>query len=483
MTELALMSATELSARLRAGDISSLELTDCYIDRIERSDQALNAVVVKDFDRARDAARAADASTEKSGALHGLPMTIKESYDLTGLPTTWGIPAFSENIAASDAEMVRRYRAAGAVFLGKTNVPINLGDFQSYNDVYGTSNNPWDVTRTPGGSSGGSAIAMAAGLSGLESGSDIGGSIRNPAHYCGVYGHKPSWGVVPPQGHALPGVMASPDIAVCGPLARSAEDLALAMDIITGPEPLDAPGWRLALPRPAKTSLAEYRVAVWPTDELCPVDDEVAARAIAVGETLQSLGATVSFEARPAIELQRAHMTYVGLMQSIMGAASGAEAYKQIKSGVAEMDPADMSDKAVSMRAAVMDHRDWLRINNQREKLRYQWRAFFDQWDILICPQTATAAFPHDHSPMQARTLTVNGNTQGYFEQLFWAGFAIAAYLPSTVFPTGPSARGLPIGLQAVGGQYSDYVTIDFTRLLAREIGGFQPSPDFSAQF
>ncbi len=462
---------------MREQDISSLELTDCYIERIERTDETLNAVVVKDFDRARNTAKAADASREASGVLHGLPMTIKESYNVEGLPTTWGIPAFRDNIAVADAEMVRRYKAAGAVFLGKTNVPMNLGDLQSYNEIYGTSNNPWHPDRTPGGSSGGSAIAVAAGLSGLESGSDIGGSIRNPAHYCGVYGHKSSWGVVPPQGHALPGVLASPDISVCGPLARSAEDLALAMGVISGAQTLDAPGWQLALPQPGKHRLADYRVAVWSTDDLCPVDDEIAARAEAVGETLQKLGATVSFDARPDFDLRRAHLTYTNLMQSIMGAASGNEAFKTVKSRVADLDPGDMSNKAISMRASVIDHRDWLRANNQREKLRYQWHQFFDQWDILLCPQTATPAFPHDHSPMQSRTLEVNGETQDYFQQLFWAGFAIAAYLPSTVFPTGLSADGLPIGLQAIGAQYNDYITIDFARLLAGEIGGYQPPP------
>jgi amidase len=481
MTELALLSATELAARLRAGDISSLELTDHYIERVERSDEALNAVVVKDFDRARDAARQADAAGDKSRPLHGLPMTIKESYDIAGLPTTWGVPAFADNIATEDAEMVRRYKAAGALFLGKTNVPLNLADFQSYNDIYGTSNNPWNTERIPGGSSGGSAIAMAAGLSGLESGSDIGGSIRNPAHFCGVYGHKPTWGVVPPQGHALPGAVASPDIATCGPLARSAEDLALAMDIISGAEPLDAPGWQLQLPRPQKQSLKEYRVAVWATSEAVPVSDEVAARATGIGETLQKLGATVSFDARPQIDMARAHFTYINLLQSIMGAAAGGEAYEEFQRLAAGLDPADMSEQAITLRAMVLDHRNWLRSNNQREKLRYQWREFFNDWDILICPQMATPAFPHDHTPMPDRTLEINGETRPYFEQVFWAGFAVAAYLPSTVFPTGPSAEGLPIGLQAVSAEYNDYTCIDFARLLAREIGGFRAPPDYGA--
>ncbi|MGI9294972.1 MAG: amidase [Pseudomonadales bacterium] len=476
MTERAYTSATELVAQLRRKEIGSLELCDYFIDRIERLDGDINALVVRDFDRARDAAQAADnAPANTRGPLHGLPMSIKESYNIAGLPTPWGIPDFKDILATEDAEMVKRYKAAGALFLGKTNVPLHLGDFQSYNNVYGTTNNPWDLARTPGGSSGGSAAALAAGLTGLESGSDIGGSIRNPAHFCGVYGHKPTWGVVPPQGHALPRALASPDIAVCGPLARSAEDLALAMDIIAGPEPLNRAGWQLNLPRPQKTRLSEFRVAIWTTDSMCPVDTEIENRVNALGELLEEQGASVSWQARPEIDLQRSHITYLRLLHSIMGPAAGEEAFIAAKASAAEMSDDDKSDHAVMMRAMVMEHRDWLRANNYREKLRYAWQAFFNDWDILLCPQMATTAFTHDHSKMSARTITVNGEPQDYFKQVFWSGLVTAPYLPSTVFPSGLSGEGLPIGIQAVGAECNDYLTIEFSRLLGKEIGGFQP--------
>lgn len=482
MTDLAFCSAGELARRIREREISSVELTDHYIARIERFDGDLNAVVVRDFARARAAAQKADAgltSGEPSGPLHGVPMTIKESYDVEGLPTTWGIPLFADNIATRDAESVRAYKRAGAVFLGKTNVPLNLADFQSYNDVYGTTRNPWDLGRIPGGSSGGSAAALAAGLTGLESGSDIGGSIRNPAHYCGVYGHKPTWGVVAPQGHALPMMVAGPDIAVCGPLARSAEDLDLAMKVLAGPQPLDRRGWRLALPKPEKRSLRDFKVVIWPTDDLAPVDREVADRAVRIGETLAKLGATVSDTARPDLDARMSHLTYVNLLNSIMSAGVPPEIYARMQDEAAKLDPNDLSDDAVSARAAVLSHRDWLSTHNARERLRYAWRAFFDDWDIMICPQTATPAFEHDHSPMGARTLKVDSEDQPYFQQLFWAGLTTTSYLPSTVFPTGPSVAGLPIGLQAVGAEYDDLVTIDFTRLVADEIGGFAPPPGY----
>ncbi len=483
MSALAFRDATELTRMLRDREIGSLELTDHYIGRIERLDGEINAVVVRDFERARDAAREADrrlAGGEAPGPLHGLPITIKESYDLTGLPTTWGVPLFKDNVARTDSEAVLAFRSAGAVFLGKTNVPIHLADFQSYNDIYGTTGNPWSLDRTPGGSSGGSSAALAAGLTGLEAGSDIGGSIRNPAHYCGVYGHKPTWGIVPPQGHGLPGAVAGPDIAVCGPLARSAEDLALAMGLLAGPEPLDRRGWQLHLPAPAKRSLAEFRVAIWPTDDAAPVAQEVADRVVALGEMLAKQGARVSDAARPEIDVRRSHATYMRLLHPIMTAGLPRERFEQMRAAAAHLDPEDSSFEAQSARAAVASHRDWLSANNARERLRYAWRAFFEEWDILICPQTATPAFPHDHEPFETRTLAVDGEERPYFEQLFWAGLVTAPYLPSTVFPTGPSLDGLPIGLQAVGAEYDDLLTIEFARLVAREIGGFQAPPRYA---
>ncbi|MEZ5557545.1 MAG: amidase [Pseudomonadales bacterium] len=480
---LAFESATELARRIRAGEISSRELTDYFINRIERFDGNLNAVVVRDFERARAAADAADQALAQGrdlGALHGVPMTIKESYNIAGLPTTWGVPDFKDNVADSDSETVKRFKAAGAHFMGKTNVPLNLADFQSYNDIYGTTNNPWNLKRIPGGSSGGSAAALAAGMTPLESGSDIGGSIRNPAHFCGVYGHKPTWGIVATQGHALPGMLAPPDIAVMGPLARSAEDLALAMDIVAGPDPLNASGWKLDLPRPRKRKLSEYRVALWPTDERAPVSTEIADRVQAVGDRLAALGATVSDSARPALDMDASHRTYLYMLNGVMAAGIPDAEFAATQAQVAALDPADTSDEALLARAAVQHHRDWLRANNLREHLRMAWRAFFDQWDILICPQTATPAFEHDHRPMDARTLVVNNEVQPYFQQIFWAGVITVGYLPSTVFPTGPSREGLPIGLQAVSAEYNDYLCIDFARLLADEMGGFAPPPGYA---
>ncbi len=244
LDEMAFMSATDLVGLVRSGEISSTELTRYFIGRIEKHDGAVNAVVVRDFDRAMEAARAADSSMAKgkvTGPLHGLPMTVKESFDIAGLATTWGIPALRNNIAQQDSALVQSLKQAGAVLMGKTNAPLNLADFQAYNDIYGTTSNPWNLEYVPGGSSGGSAAALAAGLTGLDSGSDVGGSIRNPASFCGVYGHKPTWGIVPQRGHGLPGWLGEMDIVVCGPLARSADDLQLALEVQARPNDLNAP--------------------------------------------------------------------------------------------------------------------------------------------------------------------------------------------------------------------------------------------------
>ncbi len=474
-------TAIELAAAIRNKEASSLELTDMYIERVERYDGQTNAVVVHDFERGREAAKAADSALAKGesvGPLHGVPMTVKEAFNVTGLPTTWGIPEMRDNIASEDADYVQRLKGAGAVIFGKTNVPLNLGDFQSFNDIYGTTNNPWDLMRTPGGSSGGSSAALAAGLTALEAGSDIGGSIRNPAHYCGVYGHKPTWGIVSDEGHALPEQLAPADIAVVGPMARSAEDLALSMDIVAGAGRTDRAGWQLNLPRPAKGSLSEFKVAILPNHDRAPVATEMADRVQQVGERLARLGATVSDSAFPDINVNAAFEAYLSLLWGVMAAGLSEEE----KAGLRLAREAEIEGEEVPAslaRFGVQEHGEWLKFDNHRFGLRKAWQAFFQDWDILICPQVATTAFPHDHGEYLERRIMVNNESQNYFQQVFWAGMITVAHLPSTVFPTGPSKDGLPIGLQAVGAEFNDYTTIEFARLMAQELGGFVPPPDY----
>ena len=473
---IAFESAVQLAARIRNKEISSRELTALYIERIEKYDDQINAVVVRTFSEARAAADAADAALargESFGSLHGVPISIKESYVIKGTSATWGIEAFRNNIASADGLAVQRFKAAGAHFLGKTNVPVDLADFQSYNPIYGTTGNPWDTTRTPGGSSGGSAAALAAGFTALEAGSDIGGSIRNPAHFCGVYGHKPTYGIVPMQGHELVANLPEADLAVCGPLARSADDLKLALSIMSGPAEREALGWSLNLPAADITTLKDFRVAVWATDPLAPVAEEVEDRSMQVGAMLERLGAQVSYDARPNFDLDAAVRNYQTLLQSVMTAAWDNQAVAKMQTKVAALEPNDLSLDAVNARAAVLSHRDWIRSNGRREKLRRAWADFFKDWDILICPQMATAAFSHDHRPFSERSLSVDNEPQPYFQQLMWAGMIVNAYLPSTVFPTGLSTEGLPIGLQAVSAPFRDYRCIEFAKLVTEQMGGF----------
>src|SRR5687767_10340554 len=261
MLDVPFRSARQLAADIRKKKIGCVELLDLYLARVAKHDGSLNAVVVRDFDRARKRARAADRALSRHetwGPLHGVPMTVKESYDVVGLPTTWGVPAYKDNIATKNAVVVDRLLGAGAVIFGKTNVPLYLADWQTFNAIYGTTNNPWDVTRAPGGSSGGGAAALAAGLTALEAGSDIGSSIRNPAHFCGVYGHKPTWGIVPRTGQALPWQTAPVDIDVVGPLARTPGDLELALSLMAGPDAIEAVGWQLRLRAPKQKRLRDF---------------------------------------------------------------------------------------------------------------------------------------------------------------------------------------------------------------------------------
>ena len=478
--EWAFKSAAELAADIRERRVGCLELLDHYLDRVERFNPAINAIVVSDFDRARARAREADAALARGevwGPLHGVPMTVKDSYDVEGLPTTWGVPGLRDNIATGDALAVEHLRGAGAVVFGKTNVPFNLADFQSYNEIYGTTNNPWDLTRTPGGSSGGSAAAFAAGLTGLEIGSDIGGSIRNPAHYCGVYGHKPTWGVLPPRGHAKPGGLAPTDISVIGPLARHAGDLALALDVMAGPDRIDANGWKLDLPRARGRGPGEWRLAVWADDAFCPVDRVVRQAVLGAAEAFRAAGSRIDLEARPAFDPADADEVYLQLLRGALSARHDDREFAKTLERIALLGDED-SPRARRLRAAAMYHREWLLAHERRTHLRWAWRAFFDEFDALLCPIACIPAFPHDQQrDLDARRITVNGVERNYWDQLFWAGFTCVALLPATVAPA--ASEGLPVGVQIVGPEGGDYVTIEIARQLGELIGGFRSPPGY----
>jgi len=484
MLDVPFRSARQLAADIKRKKIGCLELLNLYLARVDKYDGALNAVVVRDFDRARTRARAADRALARRqvwGPLHGVPMTIKESYDVVGLPTTWGVPAYKDRIATKNAVAVDRLLGAGVVLFGKTNVPLYLGDWQSFNAIYGTTNNPWDVKRAPGGSSGGSAAALAAGLTGLEAGSDIGSSIRNPAHFCGVFGHKPTWGIVPRAGQALPWQTAPVDIDVVGPLARSADDLAVALAAMAGPDEIDGAGWQLRLAPPRQKRLRDFKVALMHDAPGIPVDAEVTSRLQALADFLGRQKVKVDDRARPAVDPREAFSIYVKLLRAATSDRQSDADFDKNAALARALAPDDESYHARATRAAVLSHRDWLAANEARHRMRRAWAEFFGTYDLLLCPVAGTAAFPHDQQgERHERTLVVNGKRVPVTDHLFWAGYTGVSYLPSTAAPCGFTPGGLPVGVQIVGPQYGDLTCLGFARLLEREFQAFVPPPGYA---
>jgi amidase len=476
-------TAGDLIKALAARQVSSRELVDGAIARIEALDPQINAVVVRDFDRARAAADAADAALAKGERrpLLGLPMTVKEQFGVAGLPTTWGYPKFKDWRAEVDALAVQRLKAAGAIMLGKTNVPVALRDWQSYNEVYGTTNNPWDLGRTPGGSSGGAAAALAAGFVPLEFGSDIGGSLRAPAHFCGVFSHKPSLDLVPQRGSGPPQTLAIPvrgDLAVIGPMARSAADLALALAAVAGPDELtDGIGYRLALPPPRHDKLVDFRVLVIDKHPLCPTAASIGTALNGLAERLGKLGCHILRASAKLPDLAQTSRIYRELLSAFFSADLAPEARERVEAAAKALAPDDPSLAAALVRGLTMSHDEWIRKSRIRGGLRARWLALFQEVDVVLCPPMPIVAFPHDHSPQFARTLDIDGTKVPYNDQSVWAGLATLNGLPATTMPIGRTDGGLPIGVQIIGDYLEDRTTIAFAGLIEREFGGFIPPP------
>jgi len=477
----AFLPAYKLAALVRQGKIGCLELLKFYLDRVEKHNPALNAIVVFDVDRAKKRARAADRALSKGevwGPLHGVPMTIKESFDVEGLPTTWGRPDLKDNIPSRSAQCVERYAEAGAVLFGKTNVPALLADWQSFNTIYGTTNNPWDVSRVPGGSSGGAAAALAAGLTGLETGSDIGASIRNPAHYCGVYGHKPTFGICSSRGQVLPPYLRESDIAVIGPMARSAKDLEIALKIIAGPDESDATAWQLRLPRAPEKTVRQWKVGVLLDAPSAEVDRSVQDQIQKVADFLAKRGAKVR-EARPDIDLTDAHHTFIQLLRSATTRSQSDELFARNVELAKKVSPKATDYQSWAMTGTTLHHRSWLLLNEKRHTMRQKWAEYFADYDLLLCPAAATPAFPHNQQGERwERMVMVNGKPQPSTTQMFWAGYSGMCYLPSTVAPIGLH-EGLPVGVHIVAAQYGDLTSIAFAQMLEREYYGFVAPPGY----
>ncbi len=443
-TDLAKLGARATAEAVRSGNISALEACDAAIARIEALDGAINAVVVRDFERARATAKRVD-QTKTAGdprRLLGVPMTVKESNDVEGLPSTWGFEMFANVDAARDAVVVQRLKAQGAVIVGKTNVPVALGDWQSENPVYGRTLNPYDPTRSPGGSSGGAAAALATGMVPLEIGSDIGGSIRKPSHMCGVFGHKPSYGIVPLRGHGFPGTDGlDVPLAVVGPMARNVGDLIETLDIIAGPE---TRGYKLDMPAPRQSRLTDFRVRVIREMPGVPIDSDTSAALDGLLAGLDGVGVRVTNSAEDYPDLAHMNEAYVRMLMTV------------ISRGTPE--------------AAPVNAHDWMNMQDEQLAVTRQWAQVFGETDIILSPIFSTPAFTYMTEPdWSKRQLPIDNALHRYGAQLAWASIATYAGLPATAVPVAKSKSGLPIGFQLIGGPFGDLTTLRFAQMLESE--------------
>lgn len=476
----------EAASALADGAVSSVELLDAHLDRIDIFNPSVNAVVAFDIDRAMADAKAADerqANGADLGPLHGVPLTLKDTWETAGCVTTAGAPVYAAHVPDHDADIVTGLREAGALIYGKTNVPLFAGDHQTYNDVYGLTRNPWDPDRTAGGSSGGAAVSVACGFSFGEFGSDIGGSIRVPAHFNGLFGLKPSWGAVSDRGHVPgpPGTLSAMDLTVAGPLARTPDDLSLLLDAalrvgamrLGGEHPV--PGARL--PEVGSPALDGLRVGLWLDDSLAPVDSATRTALASFAETLAGHGAIVDETARPDVGSAELHDTYSRLLTAVNGAGWPTKVRDQFAAIAGSIDgPLDAADPETFgrrlARDGVADHASWLSANERRAKAQRAWSELFDRVDVVLMPVSQTQAFLHDiERPYGERTVAVDRGPEhdshrAYHELLFWAGLATMPLLPSIVMPLAP-VNGLPLGVQMVGPRWSDHRLLGLAGVMA----------------
>jgi len=476
-------SASDLIALLANKKISATELLEETIARIELLDKKINAVVVRDFENARITAKTADQAIARNERLPllGLPITVKESFDIAGLPTTWGNMHFKNWCPQEDALAIVRLKKAGAIIIGKTNISTMLQDWQSYNEIYGTTNNPWDLNRTPGGSSGGSAASVAAGFVALELGSDLGGSVRVPAHFCGIFGHKSSLNLIPLRGSSPPTAprIASPvDLVVAGPIARTADDLVLGLNVMAGPDDLwDRKGYQLCLPPARHTKLSDFRVLIIDEHPLCPTAHSIKHAINNLIEHLNKSKVSISRDIKNMPDLAEIARTYALMFFALVSANMPIAEFETVVAAEKALDKNDNSFIAALLRGSALSYRDWFAVSRRRNELRQQWRNLFKEFDVVICPVMPTPAFPHNHTNSENRQLDVDGLSVPYLHQFAWSTIASLFGFPSTVVPIGHSENNLPIGVQVIGDYLEDYTTIKFASLLECEWGGFSPPP------
>ena len=476
-------SAHEIQEKIKQREVSSLEVLESFLTQVEKVNPTINAIVALDIERAKEKAIEADNKINlksKLGPLHGLPMTIKDAFEVEGIVSTGGNPAWKDNIPKRNAEAVQRLVDAGAIIFGKTNVPFLSSDLQSFNKIYGTTNNPWDLERTPGGSSGGSAAALAAGMTPLELGSDIGGSIRVPAHFCGLYGHKPSYNIISEVGHMPPppgSILTGNGLSVAGPLARSPEDLEIALDVLVSAQEQDSQAWKVKLPKARTKKIKELKIAVWPDEPYAEADNEITNLIKDTAKDLKHAGAKVETVDLP-VSFEEIDKIYSLLLNPLMLAGSPKETFETLAKLNESLDPNDMSELAKVARGSVLKHADWVLVNAMRQNMRQKWREFFNKFDVILCPTCITPAFKHNHNPVHERKLTINGKDDEYLRATLWAGPAVSAGLPSTNVPIGMSSNNLPISMQITGPYLEDKTCLEVAKVVRNIRGGFKIPPN-----
>ena len=467
------LDASGQLALLSAGRIGAVELLKLALARHEQTHRRLNAVVAADLERALERAKAIDDIRARDGTLGplaGLPMTIKDTLDVSGMPASAGLEIHRRR-QAEDATVTALARKAGAVIWGKTNVPVMAGDWQSFNSLYGTTNNPWDVSRTPGGSSGGAAAALASGVTALEIGSDIGGSLRIPAHFCGVFSHKPTWGLVPQHGHVppTPGSWQEPDLNVIGPMARSARDLRLLLSVI-------ADGG--VSPKAPPADLAKARIGVWVEAPGLPLDPQVRAVIETFAGELSSAGATVEFVS-PPVDVATLLDAYMVLLGAIIGADMREKDLRKMEwmrpaAKIARARGAGPFSWAATALAYTARHREWLAADAIRARLRREMEGVFSTYDAILAPVAPVTAFAHSQGSFPSRALKLSDGTSApYVTLLGWIGLATACLLPATTLPAGFSPDGLPVGAQFIGPHGGDARLLSLVQAIDENVRGF----------
>ncbi|MET3826822.1 amidase [Sphingomonas sp. PvP055] len=425
-------SALQTAAAIRAGETTALAECEAAIARIESGDTEINAVVVRDFDQAREAARAIDASPkDDTRPLLGVPMTVKESFDVAGLVSCWGFEDHADFVATEDAVQVTRLKNAGAVILGKTNVPVALADLQTNNPVYGRTRNPLNHDRVPGGSSGGAAAALAAGFVPIEIGSDIGGSIRLPAAFCGIWGHKPTYNALSSFGHNFPRTQScGVALNVVGPLARDPDDLEALFTVMGGD----------ALARPAPRASGDWRILLLPEHPLAKSQSAIQAAIAAVGTAFRAAGAQVDDASALLPDLVAQHGAYIHML--VVAMARGA--------------PMD-GGQPLSLP-------DWFTLIDAQAKCRGDWARLFTHYDAVIAPIWGTTAYPHDDTPLMTRITAIDGLDTPAGLQMAYPGLATFPMLPATSVRIGTDPDGLPIGVQVIADYNRDFTAIAVAR-------------------